>query len=250
MQRQRPPVDCRNVNSKHHTADMHRIEQDEHCAPKSSFLPRLGRRSLGGTRLLLGLIAAFMVLGSACARRVALTPSELQRVRAQAELATLRVYPERRMALVYRAKQSVERYRVDKAIVDQARHARIKTVVARGTPGVIIAVTRRNDMPMLWVSFDPACDERACALGFVQTEADRFRLAAVPKLIGYGPARVRGRYRLRSHQFSPSKIESLAEANTVWALERGGHSLTIELEVKKLRGERTHTRTHRSRGIR
>ena len=115
--------------------------------------------------------------------------------------------------------------------------------------GAVVATTTLHDMPVLWVSFDPACIDASCAFPFVALEDRRFVLLGAPELPGRAAPNVYRRRVADRTLMTPTKVGSLADANPVLALERRGQHHLIELEIKKLSRRARKSATIRARGF-
>lgn len=215
----------------------------------------MGERRLGPPafpiRAARGWIAAAALLtAGGCAKRLPLVPAELERVQTEAGVQPLRVYPSKKLISLYAAKAVDEQFRVERDIRESERREQLKKIVTKNTPGLILKIEEFNGMPLLWVTFEPSCDDTPCAYGFVQTEDGKYRLITVPERDGYeAPRSFRGLVWKR-RKLKPGKMKSLAEANEVMLVKKkNGKILTVDLTVKKVVDERTRTRTERSRGI-
>jgi hypothetical protein len=192
---------------------------------------------------------AAALLASGCARRVELTPAELTRIEARDGLATLRVFPDQKLISLYRQERVDERYEVDKhKITERGEYRPLKRIVASDTPGKIVARTELNGMPVLWVAFDNACADTACAYAFALTEVGKYQLIGVPERDGFQPPENFRRSKLRRNLMTRVKQRSLADANPVLAVTRGDKVLTVDLTVRKDRYRPTRTDVERAGG--
>ena len=64
------------------------------------------------------------------------------------------------------------------------RAQRVEIPFAKSLPGAIVGVDTHEGMPLLWVTFDPQCASERCALGFVLSHDQLYRLVHVPRLAG------------------------------------------------------------------
>lgn len=192
----------------------------------------------------------FAAMTSGCAKRLPLTPKELERVQTEAGVNPLRVYTERRMVALYDEAGVEQAYDVNRKIREGSDKEQEKVVTTRNTAGLILKIEELNSRPLLWVTFDATCKDPACAYGFVQTEDKRYRLITSPPMEGFAQARVYRHCVWKKRRLKHAKLSSLAEANEVYLVKkRNGKILTMELEVKKVLDNSTKTRTRRSRGI-
>lgn len=195
-------------------------------------------------------VAASLLTSTGCAKRYALTPTELERVKTEAGVEPLRVYTNKKLLVFYDEADVQEQYRVERQIKESARGNRIKDLVTKNAAGLILAIDELNGAPLLWVTFDPSCQKPECAYGFVESDDREYRLAVIPAIDGFQePVAYRG-LKWKRRRLRPGKLASLAEANEVFLCKkRNGKILTVDLEVKKVVDERTKTKTRRSRGI-
>ncbi|MCH9683873.1 MAG: hypothetical protein K0V04_20745 [Deltaproteobacteria bacterium] len=196
------------------------------------------------------LAAAALIASTGCAKRLALVPSELEKVQVEAGVQPLRVYPSRRMVTIWKEAAVDKDFGVDRKIIESSANQQLKTVTAKGTSGQILKIEERNGMPLLWVTFDGSCNEPDCAFGFVLTEDERYRLIERPKISGYDDPRSYHHCLAKGRIMKLGKMKSLGEANDVYVNKRkNGKLRTIHLDVIKVVDERTRTRTRRSGGV-
>ncbi|MEE9383239.1 MAG: hypothetical protein V3V08_07480 [Nannocystaceae bacterium] len=210
--------------------------------------------SLSSTRdfpvaALVGLLVVLSVSALGCAKRLALTSDELARVD-RLGVKRLRVYPSKKLIVMYEKTARDGSYEVTRRIEESERRDEVKHVIPKSTAGQVIDRGERNGAQLLWVTFDPACDDKSCAFGWVQTESGRFRLSILPAREGArDPVPYRGCKRKRK-KLAPGKMASLAEMNDVYLLrKRNGKVRTVELEVFKITDKGVNTKVQRSRGI-
>ena len=180
--------------------------------------------------LLLGL------LGGGCARRLDLVPAELTRIEDRdGDLKTLRVFPGKKLLSLYRENQVAESYKVNKRkITERGAYRPFKRIIARKTAGKVVARGEQNGMPILWIAFDNACEDTACAYGFALTELGRYQLIVVPYRENFQAPTNYRRNTLKRNTLKMTKQKSLAEANEVFAVtRRSGKVLTIDLQIRK-----------------
>ncbi|MCA9655456.1 MAG: hypothetical protein KC501_36410 [Myxococcales bacterium] len=192
-----------------------------------------------------------LMVGSGCAKRLALVPAELERVQKEAgSLDPLRVYVSKRLITVYTEAQVAQDFTVDKQIVQQSDRQQLKNILLKTDSGKILKIEESNGMPLLWVTFDASCNTPDCAFGFVQNEDGLHRLIKAPPLEGYAEPK---NYHVRFNDrrlMKLGKMKSLSEANDVFVNKRrNGKLRTIHLEVIKVIDDRTRTRTRRSGGV-
>lgn len=207
--------------------------------------------SSGLARTAAGLATALALLaGSGCAKRLALEPKELERVKVEAGVQPLRVYVSNRLVTVYDEAAVDQQFQVDKQIRQESDRQRLKNVLTKSTSGKIIKIEESNGMPLLWVTFDASCSEPACAFSFVQNEDGLYRLMKAPPLEGYADPKNYHTCLAKSHMMKLGKMKSLGEANDVFVNKRkNGKLRTVHLEVVKVVDDRTRTRTRRSGGV-
>ncbi|TPV96690.1 MAG: hypothetical protein B7733_03365 [Myxococcales bacterium FL481] len=200
----------------------------------------------------LRVLVAFALLSSGtfgCAKRVVLNPTELERVE-RAGVKRLRVYPSNKIVLMYEKKAREGSYEVQRRVEESERRDEIKHVITKNTAGQVIDSEDVNGAKMLWVTFDPSCEVKACAFGFAQSENGPYRLAVLPpREEATDPIPYRGCKR-KGTRLKLGKVASLAEMNDVYLLKKGGGKvLTVELEILKVTDKGVRTKVQRSRGI-
>ena len=198
-------------------------------------------------------LVGFVALGLAtagCARRFDLSAAELARVAADdPALERLRVHVDRRLLVVYEPAEVVGSYAVDGAVIRERSDRRsLRQIVGTGAAGAVVGRTEAGGMPVLWVSFDAACRDPGCALGFVLDEAGRHVLFAVPPAAGM-EARVHDRRGRPRRELTLRRVRSLADANAVYARELRGRVITVGLEVRKSVRRRERTEVRRAPGF-
>lgn len=180
--------------------------------------------------LLLALVA------SGCARRLDLTPAELSRIETRdGDLKTIRVFPNRKLLSLYREDEVAQTYEVNKRkVTERGAYRPLERIIARKTPGKVVARTELNGMPVLWVAYDKDCADTTCAYGFVLTELGRYMLYQVPDRKGFQTPNNFRRNKFKRNLLKMTKQRSLAEANEVFAVTRkSGKVLTIDLQIRK-----------------
>jgi hypothetical protein len=209
------------------------VERDMNLRAPSNLHPR-GKPSPRRTLAVLLLTA---LTASACARRLDLTPSELGRIKDKdAELKTLRVFPDKKLISIYRESSVNQTYDVSKRkVTERGAYRPLEVIVGKNTPGKIVATTELNGMPVMWISFDNECEDTACAYGFALTELDRYSLIKVPDREKYDTPVSHRRNTFKRNTLRHTKQRSLAEANEVFAVvrKRSGKVLTIDLQIRK-----------------
>lgn len=192
-----------------------------------------------------------LALLAGCGHRRALTTDELARIREHdPDLAQVRVYAGQRTIAVHDDPSVDVRYAIEAGDVRERSSTRpLRQIVGRRRPGAILATTTLHDMPVLWVSFDPACIDPTCAFPFVALEDGRFVLLGAPELPGRPAPTVYRRRLADRNAMTPTKVGSLADANPVLALERRGDHHLVELEIKKVSRRSRKSATIRARGF-
>ncbi|MEZ4452871.1 MAG: hypothetical protein R3B09_25660 [Nannocystaceae bacterium] len=197
------------------------------------------------------LVLLSWLLLSACGHRRALTVDELAKIREHdPELVEVRAFVSDRVIAVHEPPGADVRYAIEGGEVQERSSTRpLRQIVGRRTAGAVVAVTTLHEMPVLWVSFDAACTDAACAFPFVAVEDGRFVLEDAPELPNRAPPRVyRRRVRDRA-LLTPTKIGSLADANAVLSRTRRGEAQVITLEIRKVSRRSQHASTRRARGF-
>ena len=185
-------------------------------------------------------IAAAMLLlalvASGCARRLDLTPAELSRIETRdGDLKTIRVFPNRKLLSLYREDEVAQTYEVNKRkVTERGAYRPLERIIARKTPGKVVARTELNGMPVLWIAYDNTCADTTCAYAFVLTELGRYMLIQVPDRKGFQTPSNFRRNKFKRNLLKMTKQRSLAEANEVFAVTRkSGKVLTIDLQIRK-----------------
>jgi hypothetical protein len=186
-----------------------------------------------------------------CARRIDLTHNELSRVENRVPgPATLRAFPSKRMLSEYREKTVFATYEVGKRRVRERATFRPRVrLVAKRTPGRVLAKTEVNGITLLWVDFFGECEATACAYGFVLTEAGTFSLKVVPDLADYDAPTTYRCTKVRRNRIMPMKRRSLGEPNDVLAAPRKRGPKTIDLVIRKDMYRPSRTDVERARGV-
>ena len=191
----------------------------------SPALPRL---------VLVALLAAVTLGDGGCARRVRLTPDRLAEVEARVgSTENLRVFVHRKTIVRWDPAEARGTFEVDKVIKERVDLELKIFPIQRRDAGKIVGVGDRNGMPLLWVSFDGrSCQEPSCALGFVRTEDERYKLVALPEREGYKAPLVFRRNERKRNAMKHGKVKALGEANHVYMAKRRRRGLTVHLDVK------------------
>ena len=198
----------------------------------------------------IGFAVLVATTSSGCAKRLPLTPSELEKVQTEAGIQPLRVYTSQKVIALSAFEQKNQQYDVNKIIVESERSAADKYLISRNDSGLILKIGEQNGANALWVTFDPRYPKPEDALLFVQTEDGKFRLHSVPKRPGFAEPTTYHRWVKPKRRLKLGKMRSLAEANDVMLVKKNnGKILTIELQVKKIIDDRQKTRTRRAGGV-
>jgi hypothetical protein len=198
----------------------------------------------------LGFAALVATAGPGCAKRLPLTPVELEKVKTEAGIQPLRVYASKKVFALSAFEQKNQEYTVQKVIVESERSAADKYLITRNDSGLILKIGEQNGANALWVTFDPRYPKPEDALVFVQTEDGKYRLHSVAKRPGFTEPTTYVTWVKPRRRMKLGKMRSLAEANDVLLVKKkSGKLLTIELQVKKIIDTRTRTRTRRAGGV-
>jgi len=198
----------------------------------------------------LGFALLLATAGPGCAKRLPLTPGELERIQTEAGIQPLRVYTSKKLYSVNVFDAQNEQYSVQKTIRETKTKTGYDGLITKNDSGLILKIGEQNGATALWVTFDPRYPKPEDGLLFVQTEDGKYRLHHVPTRAGYKPpvnyvGRISDKRRLKL-----GKMRSLAEANEVLLLKkRNGKIVTIELQVKKIIESRDRSRTRRAGGV-
>jgi hypothetical protein len=176
-----------------------------------------------------------LLLASGCAGREYLTSSVLGEIQKRdPDLGLVRVYPSVKFVSHYE-KEIGKDFAVDGAegaVQTGYRAQRLEMPFAKNLPGAIIGVGSHEDMPLLWVTFDARCADERCALGFVLSHDQLYRLVHVPTLAGFSEPSVYRRRVVPRQRMERSKIFSRAKGAPVY-LTTHGISASIALQIKK-----------------
>lgn len=194
-------------------------------------------------------LATGLLASTGCARRLRLSPAEYERidVREQA-VDALRVYVSKKLVVIYDEDIDDEEYEVDKTITESSDQRRLKRIIGKRTPGLVVDKEDRNGAPVLWVSFSNDCKDKTCAYGFAQTEDGMFRLLAVGPREGYKEPKAF--FVSEKKPLKLGKLKSLAEKNDVllWKNKRD-KLFTIDVVVKKRNVKKRETDVIRDGGV-
>lgn len=181
------------------------------------------------------ILAVAMTIGSGCAAREYLTAPVLGEIQKRdPELQLLRVYPSRKFVSFYERElgQNLDVDGPQGAVQTGYRAQRVEIPFAKSLPGAIIAVDAHEGAPLLWITFDRDCIDRQCALGFVRTQDQLFRLVHVPTIDGFSrPSVYRGRVGER-RRMEKGKVFAKADGAPVY-LTTHGITASIALEIRK-----------------
>ena len=194
-------------------------------------------------------LATGLLAGSGCARRLRLSPAEFERIDTREQAVdALRVYVSKKLVVIYEEDSDDEDYEVNKNITESSEERRLKRIIGKRTPGLVIDKDERNGAPVLWVTYTNDCKDKTCAYGFAQTEDGMFRLIEVGKRDGYKDPK--SFYVNEKKPLKPGKLKSLAEKNDVllWKNKRD-KLFTIDVVVKKRNVKKRDTDIIRDEGI-
>jgi hypothetical protein len=180
-------------------------------------------------------LAVVLTLASGCAAREYLTAPVLGEIQKRdPELQLVRVYPSVKFISYYERElgQNLDVGGSQGAVQTGYRAQRVEIPFAKGLPGAILAIDEHEGAPLLWITFDRDCTDRHCALGFVRTQDQLFRLVHVPTLPGFSRASVyRGRVTER-RRMEKGKVFAKASGAKVF-LTTHGITASVALEIKK-----------------
>jgi hypothetical protein len=207
-----------------------------HCRSRAGWSVIVGAALLGLTPL-------------GCARSLALGAAEIDAIRAEdPELTRVRVYVSRKIVAALPPTTATRSYEVRGPVIRERREARpTHVVVGRRVAGAIVGETEAADRPVLWVSFDPSCEDAGCSFGFVLHETGEYLLFAAPSAEGGATTAYERRAR-PAKALSAARIVSLADANAVLARTRRGVARTIALMIRKSTRAEERARVERARG--
>lgn len=175
------------------------------------------------------------LLASGCAGREYLTAPVLTEIKKRdPSLLLVRVYPSVKFVSYYE-RQLGRDFAVDGsqgAVQTGYRAQRVEVPFAKGVPGAIVGTGTREGMPILWVTFDPRCDDESCALGFVLNRDQLFRLVHVPELAGFSKPSVYRRRVVERQRMERSRLFAKQTGSPVY-LTTHGHAVSVALEIKK-----------------
>src|SRR5215204_5373279 len=92
----------------------------------------------------LGFAGLVATSGLGCAKRLPLTPSELEKVKTEAGIQPLRVYTSQKLIALSAFEQKNQQYDVDKVIVESERSAADKYLISRNDSGLILKIGEQN----------------------------------------------------------------------------------------------------------
>lgn len=196
------------------------------------------------------LVAALSFGAVGCAKRLPLSPKELERVKTSTGVDPLRVYVSKKLMVRYREAMVNENYEVEKVIRESSDSAGYTDQITKNTSGLILKIDELNGATALWVTFDPHYDKPEDAMIFVQNDDGIFRLNTVPQRKNFA---INGKYRgckCKRRLLKPGKMRSLAEQNDVLLIKKNnGKLLTVDLQVKKISNDRQRDKIRRVQGI-
>ncbi|MBK8240582.1 MAG: hypothetical protein IPK74_34090 [Deltaproteobacteria bacterium] len=195
-------------------------------------------------------VAAMAATATGCAKRLPLTPKELDRVKTEAGVQPLRVYTSKHVIARYRDANTAQQYTVEKKIQETSSGADNEEFTRRDDSGLILKIDELNGDPALWVTFDARFSKPEDAMIFVQSGDGIFRLNHVPEREGFRPPEVFRQRTCKKCKMKNGRMKSLAEANDVLLIKKkSGKLLTIDLQVKKVVSDRVKTKRRRAGGI-
>lgn len=170
---------------------------------------------------------------SGCARRHKLTPDGLAWLeRSAKDKDQIFVYPHKRVVAVYERLKEASVV-VDRTVKQDSQTLKKIVPLERNEAGQIIDRSDRNGVPMLWISFNPKCNARDCAFGFVRTEDELYKLVETPTYEGFRLLGVYRKSETRRNRMKKRKVKAFGEANEVYTLKRGKRVPTVWLDIKK-----------------
>lgn len=190
-----------------------------------------------------------LILGTGCARRLRLSPEEYERIDTREQAVdALRVYVSKKLVVIYEEDIEDEDYEVNKNVTESSEERRLKRIISKRTPGLVIDKDERNGAPVLWVTFTSDCKDKTCAYGFAQTEDGMFRLLEVGKFEGYKDPN--SFFVTEKKPLKLGKLKSLAEKNDIllWKNKRD-KLFTIDVVIKKRNVKKRDTEVIRDGGI-
>lgn len=180
-------------------------------------------------------LAVALTLGTGCAAREYLTAPVLGEIQKRdPDLELIRVYPSRKFVSYYERElgQDLDVDGPQGSVQTGYRAQRVEIPFAKSLPGAIIAVDAHEGAPLLWITFDRDCTDKSCALGFVLTHDQLFRLVHVPTLDGFSrPSVYRGRVAER-RRMEKGKVFAKADGAPVY-LTTHGITASVALEIRK-----------------
>jgi hypothetical protein len=201
----------------------------------------------------LGFAAVLATASLGCAKRLPLTPDELERIQTEAGISPLRVYTSKKVISYNEFDAKNQEYSVQKTIRESTTKRGYNGLITKNDSGLILAIGEQNGATALRVTFDARYPKPEDALVFVQTEDGKYRLHEVPQRAGYKPPVNYVGWKTKKsnkRRLKLGKMRSLAEANEVLLLKkRRGKLITIELQVKKITQEHDATPTRRAGGV-
>jgi hypothetical protein len=188
-------------------------------------------------RVPLVLALLFAIAASGCATREYLTAPSLQAIQQRdPQLHLVRVYPSLKFVSYYERElgQDVSVGGTQGEVQTDYRAQRLEIPFAKSLPGAIVDVGEHEGMPLLWVTFDRQCVDKRCALGFVLSHDQLYRLVHVPKLAGFSEPAVYRRRVVQRQRMERSKIYSKTKGAAVY-LTTTGVIASVALQFKKQR---------------
>ena len=170
-----------------------------------------------------------------CAAREYLSaPTLVEIQKRDPQLHRVRVYPSVKFVSYYERElgQDLSVGGTQGEVQTGYRAQRVEIPFAKSLPGAIVGVDTHEGMPLLWVTFDPQCASERCALGFVLSHDQLYRLVHVPRLAGFSQPAVYRRRVVERQRMERSKIYSKAKGSPVY-LTTNGITASIALQIKK-----------------
>ena len=181
------------------------------------------------------LVLLLVSTASGCMAREYLTAPTLAEIeKRDPELGLLRVYPSVKFVSHYQRElgQDLSVGGSQGEVQTGYRAQRVEIPFAKSLPGAIVGVDEHEGMPLLWVTFDPQCTDKRCALGFVLSHDQLYRLVHVPRLAGFSQPAVYRRRVVERQRMERSKIYSKAKGSPVY-LTTNGIPASVALQIKK-----------------
>ncbi len=184
-------------------------------------------------RCILALASVLATTG--CAAREYLTAPTLAEIeKRDPMLHGVRVYPSVKFVSYYE-RELGRNLAVDGSqgnVQTDYRAQRVEVPFAKNIAGAIVGTGRHEGMPLLWVTFDPRCTDERCALGFVLTHDQLYRLVHVPDLAGFSKPSVYRRRVVERQRMERARLFAKQKGASVY-LTTHGVGVSVALEIKK-----------------